>query len=249
MNENVKSAKKNPGPVNSFDGERLTGSWAPVFMALRDAIIGHRIPPATKLPEDEVATIYNVSRTSVRQALHELARIGLVNHQPNRGAFVAQPDKREAREVFEARALIEPHVAFLACDNSSPERVAMLRQHLEDEQKAIREGRVSDSIMLSARFHVAIAELADHSVLTGMVKELVLRSSLIIALYWQRRDTTCERHAHLTLVDAIARRQKKDAAELMKSHIIDLLSGLDLSPAKSRDAKTLSELLDGKLTE
>ena len=226
-----------------MDDVRPAASWTPVFVNLRDAIVGHKIPPGMKLAEDEIASIYAVSRTTVRAALQALAHSKLVNLEPNRGAVVAQPDKREAREVFEARALIEPHVAMLACGRNDRSRVSLLRQHLEEEHKAIHDGRDSDAIMLSAQFHVGIAELAEHTILTNMVKELVARSSLIIALYWRRRDATCERHAHQALVDAITKGDGAAAFELMKSHIVDLASGLDLAPSKAVEPKSLADLL------
>jgi DNA-binding GntR family transcriptional regulator len=74
----------------------------------------------------------------------------------------------------------------------------------EKEHEALRTGQTGDAISLSARFHVAIAEIAAHSILTEFVTDLVSRSSLIVALYWHRRDTTCEVHAHRALVNAIA---------------------------------------------
>ena len=40
---------------------------------------------------------------------------------------------REAREVFEARGLIEPYVASMAATNATPDKVAQLRHHLEQE--------------------------------------------------------------------------------------------------------------------
>jgi DNA-binding GntR family transcriptional regulator len=229
--------------IDMIDEERPAASWTPVYVALRDAIVGHKIAPGTKLPEDEIASIYSVSRTIVRAALQALGHDRLVNLEPNRGAFVAQPSKREAREIFEARALVEPHVASLACGNASPDQIARLRRHLEREHEATHAGRDSEAIMLSARFHVGIAELAEHSILTELVKDLVLRSSLIISLYWRRRDTTCESHAHNALVDAIERQETKNAADLMRSHIVDLLSGLDLSQGKSNIEQPLSEVL------
>ena len=75
------------------------------------------LAPGTKLPEDERWAISSfVSRTIVRSALQALAHDRLVTLEPNRGAFVAKPTKLEAREVFEARALIEPKVAALAAE-------------------------------------------------------------------------------------------------------------------------------------
>jgi DNA-binding GntR family transcriptional regulator len=228
--------------LSSTDDRPATG-WTPVYIGLRDAIVSHKIAPGSKLPEDEIASIYGVSRTIVRSALQALGHDRLVNLEPNRGAFVAQPTKREAREVFEARALVEPHVAALACQNVTPEQVARLRDHLEREHEATHAGRDSDAIMLSARFHVDIAELADHQILTEFVKDLVLRSSLIISLYWRRRDTTCESHAHHALIEAIEAKDSKAASELMRSHLVDLLSGLDLSNKIDLPNQPLSTIL------
>jgi DNA-binding GntR family transcriptional regulator len=228
--------------LSSVD-HRPSASWAPVYIGLRDAIVAHKIAPGSKLPEDELASIYGVSRTIVRSALQALGHDRLVNLEPNRGAFVAQPTKREAREVFESRALVEPHVASLACQNVTSDQIAGLREHLEHEHEATHAGRDSDAIMLSARFHVDIAELADQRILTEFVKDLVLRSSLIISLYWRRRDTTCENHAHHALVDAIEARDGKAASELMRSHLVDLLSGLDLSNRINLQNQPLSSVL------
>jgi len=226
----------------SGSGTRRPARWHPVYDGLRTAIVSHRLAPGTKLPEDEIASIYSVSRTIVRSALQALAHDRLARLEPNRGAFVAQPSKKEAREVFEARALIEPKVAELAARAATPEDGARLRRHLELEHEALHAGRDGDAIVLSARFHVDIAEIADHSILTGIVRDLVSHSSLIIALYWRRRDTTCERHAHQALCDAIAEGRAEEAADLMKSHLVDLLSGLDLSRGK-KSSQSLSDIL------
>jgi DNA-binding GntR family transcriptional regulator len=224
------------------DSGKPATRWLPIYRGLRDAIVGHRLAPGTKLPEDELASIYEVSRTVVRAALQALAHDRLARLEPNRGAFVAQPSKQEAREVFEARALIEPKVAALAAAVAKPEDILLLRRHLEKEHAALHAGRDSDAIMLSARFHVGIAEIADHSILTGFVRDLVSHSSLIIALYWKRRETTCESHAHHALVDTIEAGRAAEASKLMKSHLADLLSGLDLSRGENKPEK-LADIL------
>ena len=223
-------------------GDKPALRWPQVYGALKDAILSHRLAPGTKLPEDELASIYSVGRSVIRSALQALSHDRLARLEPNRGAFVAQPSKREAREIFEARALLEPRVAALAADTAKPGDISMLRAHLEKEHEALRAGQTGDAISLSARFHVAIAEIAAHSILTEFVTDLVSRSSLIVALYWHRRDTTCEVHAHRALVNAIAKGQSKDASELMSSHLVDLLSGLDLTLAKKK-FKRLAEIL------
>ena len=222
--------------------EKPAPRWPQVYGALKDAILSHRLAPGTKLPEDELASIYSAGRSVVRSALQALSHDRLARLEPNRGAFVAQPSKREAREIFEARALLEPRVAVLAAESAKPRDISALRAHLEQERGALRTGQTGIAIALSARFHVALAEIADHSILTELVTDLVSRSSLIVALYWRRRDTTCEVHAHRALMNAIAKGNAKDASDLMTSHLVDLLSGLDLTLGEKRP-KSLVDIL------
>lgn len=218
--------------------------WEPVCDALRDAIISRRLAPGTKLPEDELASIFSVSRTIVRSALQALSHDRVVRLEPNRGAFVAQPSIKEAREVFDARGLIEPKLAAMAARSATAGDIDRLREHLESERKVSKAGKDTDAIRLSALFHIKLAEIADHSIFTEFVRDLVSRSSLIIALYWHRRDTTCKCDAHQALVEAISNGKSAEAAALMKRHISDLLAGLDLSPNELRQER-LADILGG----
>ena len=95
--------------------------------ALERAIVEHRLPPGAKLPEDEIGELYGAGRTVVRGALQRLAHGGLVTLRRHRGASVAQPDLREAREVFEARALLEPRTARSAALRATLAQVKLLR--------------------------------------------------------------------------------------------------------------------------
>ncbi|MGA1802234.1 GntR family transcriptional regulator [Rhizobium sp. HT1-10] len=215
---------------------------SPVYLGIRNAILGHSVAPGMKLPEDELGEIYSVSRTVVRAALQALALDHLVTLEPNRGAFVAKPTRLEAREVFEARALLEPKVAAMAAEIAKPADIALLERHIAEEHAAVAAGRDGEAVQLSGQFHVAIAEIANHSIYTDFVRRLCSRSSLIVALYWRRRDAICEHHAHHELVNAIAKHKPKDASELMVSHLVDLFSGLDLSE-RQQVSRRLSDIL------
>src|SRR4051812_1024159 len=57
--------------------------WFPVYAGLRDAIVSHRLAPGTKLPEDELASIYSVSRAVIRAALQALSHDRLARLEPN----------------------------------------------------------------------------------------------------------------------------------------------------------------------
>jgi DNA-binding GntR family transcriptional regulator len=192
------------------------------------AIHEHRLAPGMKLSEDEVGEVYGVSRTVVRAALQKLAHMHLVDLRRNRGAFVAQPTVKEAREVFEARALLEPRTARSAAERMTPAALARLQSHIDDEHRALDEGDTGRALHLSGLFHVEIARIADQKTVEEFIAQLVSRSSLIIALYWQRRAALCESHAHHALLQAFTAGDGTLAEDLMKSHLLDLLTSLDL---------------------
>lgn len=212
---------------------------------ISQAIHEHRLAPGTKLSEEEVAGTFDVSRTIVRAALQRLAHDRLVELKRNRGAFVAQPTVREAREVFEARALLEPRTARSAAERAKPADIAALRRHIEEEHAAMDEGDAGRALYLSGLFHIEIARIADQATIAAFIGQLIARSSLIIALYWERRRALCESHSHHALLAAFEQKDGARAEELMTSHLVDLLASLDLRrpPAGARSVKEALTLL------
>lgn len=226
-------------------GRARTGaraSWEAIYAGLHEAILRHRLDPGAKLVEEEVAEVYGVSRTLVRSALQALAREGIVLIQPNRGAAVAHPSTREAREIFEARALIEPQTARLAAARMNETGLSRLGACLDAEHRALAADDPREAVYLSAHFHSVIAEIAGHAVLSEIVSGLLSRSSLVVALYWRRPEILCENAAHHALLDALGSGDGDGAARLMRDHMESLLEGLDLTERPPRRS-TLAEAL------
>ncbi|MBZ9935916.1 GntR family transcriptional regulator [Mesorhizobium sp. BR1-1-16] len=213
-----------------------------VYRELLAAILDHRLTPGTRLPEDEIGAVYGASRTIVRSALEALSHEGVVHIEPNRGAMVAQPTVAEARSVFEARQLIEPRVASAAAARATPAQIKALAAEVEAEHRALHDGDHRRAIVLSGSFHILIGEIAGQPVFAGFVRELVARSSLIISLYWRRKEATCATPAHGALIAALAAGDAAGAAALMEAHIADLLEGLDLVERPAMPA-SLAKLL------
>ena len=217
-----------PAESQDFIQPILTGPSAKLEASLSLAIHEHRLLPGTKLGEDELSEIYSVSRTVVRTALQSLSHSQLVDLRRNRGAFVAQPTVREAKEVFEARSLLEPRTAHSAAERMTDKSLARLEAHIKAEHEAIAVGELGKALRLSGQFHIEISRIADQATIAGFIERLVARSSLIIAIYWRRQSALCEEHAHHALVEAFRRRDGTDAEALMKSHLLDILTSLDL---------------------
>ncbi|MEM9641693.1 MAG: GntR family transcriptional regulator [Pseudomonadota bacterium] len=215
-----------------------------IAMAVSRAIHEHRLAPGAKLGEDELADVYGVSRTIVRAALRTLAHEQLVNIKRNRGAYVAQPSPKEAQEVFEARELLEPRTAREAALRATAADVRRLKIHIAKEHDALDRGDHGGALFLSGQLHVEIARIAAQDTITNFIESLIARSSLVVALYSRRESAICEHHAHDGLVEIIEARNPDEAEALMKSHLVDLHSALNLE-ATTHAPRSLKDVLGG----
>lgn len=199
------------------------------------AIHERRLRPGTQLVEEKLASIFGVSRTKIRQAITRLAHDGIVTVYPNRGAFVSSPTVEEAREVFEARRLIEPWLVRKLAATVTPAQVKRLRSHvaLESEARAANDWR--KIIPFSGEFHQLIAEMVGNSRIVRTMRELESLTCLVIILYDSPHVPACPYHEHSDLTDAIERHDGDEAARRMIEHLNHVEAALDLHLEAERE--------------
>jgi DNA-binding GntR family transcriptional regulator len=211
--------------------ERLpVGATQRIVESITTAIVERRLAPGTKLAEQKIADIFEVSRTLVRQALNQLSRDRLVTLEPARGAFVAMPSVEEARQVFEVRAMIEAALARQLAARITDAQITRLRSHLRDEREAIARTDVSGRTRLLADFHVVLARLLGNEVLAQLLADLLSRSSLISLMYQSAHSAEHSQDEHAQIVEALARRDARAAARLMEHHLHNVERNLQLDP-------------------
>ncbi len=201
-----------------------------IVEAITTAIVERRLMPGTKLVEQQIADIFEVSRTVVRQALNQLSRDRLVTLEPARGAFVAMPSIDEARQVFQVRRLIEGGMIRQLAAQITDRQVDQLRLHLRDERQAVVRSDVSGRTRLLADFHVVLARLLGNEVLAELIADLLSRSQLIALMYQSSHSAEHSQDEHVGIVDALARRDARAAARLMEQHIEAVERNLRLDP-------------------
>jgi DNA-binding GntR family transcriptional regulator len=199
-----------------------------IYEKIYIAILEHRLHPGTKLGEERLADIFGVSRARVREVLARLAHEQIVELFPQRGAYVAKPTTEQARDVFEARRVIEPAVLRRLVDTVTPEKVQRLRQHLELEADARRRGDKRAVIRLSGEFHTLLAELAGNSALARSMRELCMLTCLTIFLYDAPTAQSCRDDEHQMIIDAVAKRDRARAEKIMLHHLDHIESSVKL---------------------
>lgn len=203
------------GPPEMTEKTTLTDA---VHTLLRRAIIEQALKPGMRLPEDTVGEQFGVSRTIARHALVRLENEGLVVTRRNRGAFVAEPTLEEAKQIFEVRRALEAEVVRLLVQRIPESGYDQLEAHVRSEESVRgKDGPVS--IRLAGEFHVLMAELTGNRVLARYVSEVVLRCSLIMAMYAKSHSSDCAVDEHSQLIAAIRAGDTERAIHLMDHHL------------------------------
>jgi DNA-binding GntR family transcriptional regulator len=210
------------------------------------AIVEQRLPPGTKLGEESLCQIFGVSRTLIRRVLQRLANEHVVESRPHRGALVARPSVEEAREVFEARRALEAHVIDRLAHAVTPAAAARLRSHVAEERAAHAAGDRRRLIRLSGEFHLLLAELADNRAIARFLRELVSRTSLIIAVYEAPGESCCPVDEHAEIIEALARQQAEVADRTIRAHLVGIEQRLRLDRLPERTVDLQEVLAAGR---
>jgi len=187
---------------------------------LRREIVELRLRPGQRLVERELIERIGVSRTTIREALRQLAAEGLVTTIPQKGAIVAVPSAKEAAEVYEVRALLEGAAAKEFALNATEPQLAELKQALATI--AASQATVEDGVFLQAknRFYEILFEGAGNStirmILEGLQARVAVLRATTVAVPGRPAVSVGEIAA---IVEAIERRDGDAAAAAAAHHV------------------------------
>lgn len=190
-----------------------------VHRALRDAIIGGRLRPGSRLSVPHLAQKLDVSRSPVREAVQRLVQDGLATEEPHRGAAVAMLDPTELIPLYEVREALEGLAASLAARCGDGDHLAALVQAHREHAAVLERGESSQFVARDMAFHAALRTASHNRELCSYLERL--QGKIAIAMLggnlaaWSRHAIV-EHEAILTAVLA----QDPERAELAaRAHI------------------------------
>lgn len=182
-----------------------------VVGALRDAIAEGRFRPGERLIERELCEMLGVSRTVLREAMRELENDGIVTSQANRGVVVTTISVRNAREIYELRAMLEGLLAARFAEFASSLQIAELAQRIETLAAAYA---AHDGLMGAKRaFYETLMAGADHDLAASMLRGIQLRASQLRVMTLSDPDRA--RHSIAEIRAILAAIKKRDAVAAM----------------------------------
>lgn len=203
-----------------------------VYDTIRQAMLGGRLGPGTKLQEPQLARLLKVSRERVRKALHRLVHERWLEAVPNRGTLVPTPSVEELRELYEVRRILEEAIVRrLAKEMGSVASARRLRAHVAEERAAVKSGDRGRLFGLSTEFHALLADLCGNEQLSRTLRSVLPRSSLHFSLFAPPQFDNCAGpHDHGDIVKAVIAGDAEKACRLMAEHLDGLVRLLSVRP-------------------
>ena len=223
--------------LKMFKPVKKTRVYEEIVVKIKDMLEKGRLKSGDQLPgERELSEVFQVSRSSVREALRTLETQGYLESRQGDGTYIASKpveslvsplasaifsEKDSQIELFEMRRLIEPQLAYLAAERATQEEIAMMEQALVLQEEAIARGETGTDVDKS--FHYLMAKATKNKVLlrlTDSMRDLLAESRDKYLQVEGRPEKSISRHRQV--LDAIKARDGELAAQVMLDHVLDI---------------------------
>lgn len=205
-----------------------------VIDKIRELILSGQIAPGDRLPpEQELAALLKVSRSSLREAVRALSQANVLDVRRGDGTYVTSLEPElllsglafvvdlmqdgTLMEVFEVRRLLEPAATALAAQRITPDEVLLLRDSLAGMRAA---HDPEDLVFRDIEFHSQINKATGNSSLCSILDALSTRA--MRARIWRAslsglKAMTLSQHS--LILDALADRDPALARSAATIHV------------------------------
>jgi DNA-binding FadR family transcriptional regulator len=187
-----------------------------------------------KLPgETTLAPQLGVGRSTIREAIRQLAGRGVLASRQGAGVFVTALDvpedwdavlrRTDITAVIEARIAIETEAAALAAQRRTPVELRALRRALTERD--LHRSQIEEHVDADTAVHRSIVVAAHNPLLLELFDGLTPRSRQAMVEMLRLRGSfgqEADQDDHARLVEAIAERDDRGAAALSRAHLLAL---------------------------
>jgi DNA-binding GntR family transcriptional regulator len=198
-----------------------------VHRRVREEILSLALKPGTAISENELALVYGVSRTPVREALLRLADEGLVEIVLKAGSIVSRIPLSALTEAIVIRRALEDVAVRSAATRASGSQLLGIRAILKRQEEAAEASDADAFHAADEAFHASIAEAAGYPgiwTLVQQVKVQIDRYRRLTLPQTGRMKRVLQEHA--AVATALAGRDAERAARAMGHHLDGLQSSL-----------------------
>jgi DNA-binding GntR family transcriptional regulator len=217
----LKDTDSNKNDQLAADPPRLLSEVA--YERIKEAIRSGDLEPGQPLSETKLSKLLGISRTPVREAIHQLAQDGLVQIIPGRAVIVASLSIPEVMNAIHIRSILEPEIARLAAISISPDDLETLWSVLREMEEAIKNDDRTTWAKADTGFHEILSAACPNKLLGDMVTRVRDRISyLSIDIQTGHNRLIACTQEHRQVVEAIAAGDPQAAEQAMRDHLTKL---------------------------
>ncbi|WP_150910657.1 GntR family transcriptional regulator [Marinobacter halotolerans] len=189
--------------------------------SLEDDIINGRLSPGERLDPEELAERFQVSRTPIREAIHQLTASGLVTVVPKKGTFVAKVGVEQLIEMFEVMAELEGMCGRLAARRITQKELDGLSESLHRCEQVASTGDPDEYYYENEDFHQRIYRASHNGYLVREANQLKQRLKPYRRLQLQVRNRVSNSlNEHRAIHAAIKAGDAAAAEDAMRQHVL-----------------------------
>jgi len=194
-----------------------------VYEQLLQQIVNGIIAPGSKISEPELSKRFEVSRSTLREALNRLEKCHLIERKANVGSRVVDCSIEGLLELYITREALEGMACRQAAMNMTDEEVLSMQQMLKDHsnQQDLKDGISYYQEEGDVDFHYKVI-LGSHNqqlinIICGQLYHLVRMYRIQFGMKSSRAKRAFQEHSQI--IQAIADRDGELAELLMRRHI------------------------------
>ena len=191
-----------------------------VYDLLREQLLSGEIPPHERLIETKIAQEVGISRTPVREALHNLELEGLIEAIPRVGYVVKAISKDEIEKICEIRTINECFAARWATKRITQKELETLAKNLSVSEAEAKGGNPRSFVEYDAEFHEIVARASGSERLLELCQ--MLRRHMLryrIESIFTADNVLRAIAGHQRIFDCIAKKDEEGVEQAVKDHL------------------------------
>ncbi|WP_075805248.1 GntR family transcriptional regulator [Pseudomonas putida] len=184
---------------------------------LRSAILDGRLAPGMAIRQQELATLFGVSRMPVREALRQLEAQGLLSVVAHKGAVVAPLIGEDAVDTYELRTLLETEALRQSIPLLDAEDIAQARGYIAQLENETRHAEIG---RLNRLFHMSLYSKAHNKKLLRLIDNELLQEERFLRFHLSSMGLgKLTQDDHNGLVDAASDKAIDEAVAVLHRHL------------------------------
>ncbi len=140
---------------------------------IKDSVVSGRLKPGERVPEQEIAESFGISRTPIREAFRQLESEGFISVVPRKGAVVSPITDKDVREFYAIKSLLEGFAAKTACLKLTPKEIKRLESLNAQMDRCAGKNDVKGFFKLDNQFHDTFLRACGNEKLCVLIHHLV----------------------------------------------------------------------------